>query len=102
MANKDEMNNVVEETVEVENCGVEAVEDGEELIVAETKTKAFLANVKAKAKKHKKKIIGGAVALGAVAVAAVKILGNKNDDDFDCEDYIDVEAIEVDTVEEAE
>ena len=102
MANKDEMKNVVEETVEVENCGVEAVEDGAELIVTESKFKTFSENVKAKAKKHKKKIIGGAVAVGAVALAAVKLLGHKDDDDFDSEDYIDVEAIEVDTVEETE
>ena len=84
--------------VEVEVAEVE-VEDNEvcdELMtVDEGKGKKFFDGVKAGAKKHKKKIIGGALAAGAVVVGLIKVLGKKDDDDGECIDFVDVEAEEV-------
>ena len=85
--------------VEVEKVEVVEVEDNEvcdELIsVDEGKGKKFFDGVKAGAKKHKKKIIGGALAAGAVVVGLIKVLGKKDDDDGEYIDFVEVEAEEV-------
>lgn len=82
--------------VDVEVVDVEDNEVCDELIsVDEGKGKKFFDSVKAGAKKHKKKIIGGALAAGAVVVGLIKVLGKKDDDDGEYVDFVEVEAEEV-------
>lgn len=95
MANE-KIDKVEVEVAEVEVAEVEDNEVCDELMtVDEGKGKKFFDGVKAGAKKHKKKIIGGALAAGAVVVGLIKVLGKKDDDDGECIDFVDVEAEEV-------
>lgn len=106
MTKVDEKNMVVEEVVEVENCGIEETIDGEEIVVKDSKIKKLIGSVKAGAKKHKKKLIGGALAAGALTIGVIKLVGSHHEegDDgyYDVDDFVDVEAVEVEPVEVAE
>ena len=103
MTKLDEKNNVVEEIV-VENCGIEETEDGEEIVIKDSKIKKFFGGVVAGAKKHKKKIIGGALAAGALTIGVIKLMASHGNEDECCDidDCVDVEAIELDSVEVTE
>lgn len=81
-----------------ENTKNEVVETTE--VVEATEKVGFLTKVKEFGKKHKKGLIVGGLAFGAAVVGLVKLLknaGNDDEYDFDAEDddYIDVDAEEV-------